>query len=80
MAGPERVRQQCEQARRRLLLTPQGQALLEDLDPSCRRVCSKLVIDCPQDAAVLSDNLLKCPPSVRRWCVVSLAPGEESGD
>ena len=64
----------------RLLLAHQGEALLEDLDPSCRRVCSKLVVDGPQDAILLSDNLLNCPPSMQRWCAVGLAPGEESGD
>ena len=42
----------------RLLLTPQGKALLEDLDPSCRRVSSKLVVDYSKDAILPSDDLL----------------------
>ena len=62
------------------MLTPQGEVLVEDLDPSCRRVRSKLVVDCPQDAVLLSDNLLDGPCCVQRWYVVGLAPGEQSGD
>ena len=34
----------------KLLLTPQGKALLEDFNPSCWRVCSKLVVEYFQDA------------------------------
>ena len=58
-----------------LLLTQQGKALLEDFNPCCWRVNCKLVVECFQDAILLSDNLLKCPSSVQRWCFVRLAPG-----
>ena len=60
------------------LLTPQGKALLEDFNPCCRRVSCKLVVEFFQDAILLSDNLLNCPSSVQRWCVMVLAPGEQS--
>ena len=59
----------------RLLLAPQGKALLEDFNPCCRRVCCKLVVEGFQDAILLSDNLLN-----GGWCVVRLAPSTESSD
>ena len=60
----------------KLLLTPQGKALLEDFNPC---VSCELVVEYFQDAILLSDKLLDCPRNVQRWCVMGLAPGEESG-
>ena len=45
-----------------LLLAPQGKALLDDLDPCCWRMSCKLVVEDFQDAILLSNNLLDCPP------------------
>ena len=63
-----------------LLLAAQGKALLEGLDPCCWRVSCKLVVEDFQDAILLSDDLLGCPPCVQRRCGVGLAPGKESCD
>ena len=93
-AGPERVLQQYfvlhGKAHREVpargvgvataepLLTPQGKALLEDSDPCCRRARCMLAVGYFQGAILLIHNLLNCPRSVQRWCVVDLASGEES--
>ena len=63
----------------KLLLTPQGERLLEDFNPCCRRVSCKLVVEYFQGAVLLGDNLLSCPRSVQRWCLMELALGAWRG-
>ena len=54
-----------------MLLTPQEEAPLEDLD-------ARLVVDRTQDMIFLRDYLLYCPSCVQQWnVVVGLAPCEE---
>ena len=68
------------QWKERALLTPQVEALLEDLGPGCWHVCPKLEVDRPQCAILLIDNLLSCPQCVQLWGVARLAPGKKRGD
>ena len=56
-----------------LLFFPERLATFEDLDPGHRRGSCKLVVEASQDVKLCTCNLLS-------WCVVALAPGEESCD
>ena len=61
-----------------LLLTPQEEAPLEDLDPICWRVSARVVVDRTQDMIFLRDHFLYCPSCVQQWnVVVGLAPCQE---
>ena len=61
-----------------LLLTPQEDAPLEDLDPICWRVNVRFVVDRTQDMIFLRDHFLYCPSCVEQWnVVVGLAPCEK---
>ena len=59
---------------------PKRKAPFEDLDPGCWRGSCKLVVEDFQDVVLCTYNLLNCPRSVHRRCVVELASGEESCD
>ena len=63
-----------------LLLPPKGKALFEDLDPRYWRMSCMLVVEDLEDAILLSNNLLNCPPCVQRRCALGQASGEESFD
>ena len=63
-----------------LLLPPKGKALFEDVDPCCWCRSCKLVVEDFQDAILLSDNSLNCPPCVQCRSAMVLASGEEYCD
>ena len=56
--------------------SPQGKVP----DPCYWRMSCKLVVENFQDAILLSNILLNCPPCVQRLCGDGLASGKESGD
>ena len=63
-----------------LLSFQKRKAPFEDPDPGRWRGSCELVVEDFQDVVLHTNNLLNCPRSVQRRCVVGLAPGEESCD